>query len=168
MKKNFISHCAKMLAVAMIGVCLMGCGGDSAFINKSLNKANAAINEGNYTAAYAIADEMIAKKGPKHHGVRNVGFDLNKKILTNEIAATIDSAEGSGAAMKLILIIKERAQYNEYWASTSSGKYEKKSEERTMLELAIQLTKAKGDEACAKQLQEMLDNEYNDDILELI
>lgn len=165
MKKNFISHCAKMLAVAMIGVCLMGCDGDSAFINKSLNKANAAINEGNYTAAYAIADDMIAK-GPNHHEVRDAGFSLNKKILTNEIAATIDSAEGSGAAMKLILIIKERAQYNKYWAST--GGYEKKSEERTMLELAIQLTKAKGDEACAKQLQEMLDNEYKDDILELI
>lgn len=116
MKKNFISHCAKILAVAMIGVCLMGCGGDSAIINKSLKKANAAINEGDYTAAYAIADEMIAKgRNRKHRDVRNAGEDLNKKILTNEIAATIDSAEGSGAAMKLILIIKERAQYNGGW-----------------------------------------------------
>lgn len=155
MKKNFIGQCVTILAVAMIGVCLMGCGGDSAFITQSLNKANAAINEGNYTAAYAIADEMIAK-GYKHHDVRDAGFDLNKKILTNEIAATVDSAEGSGAAMRLILIIKERAQYNEYWAACGHSD-NKEEEERSMLELAIQLTKAKGDEACAKQLQGALD-----------
>lgn len=153
MKKNFIGNCAKMLAVAMIGVCLMGCGGDSAFIDKSLNKANAAINKGDYTAAYAIADEMIAK-GSKHTAIRDSGYELNKRILTNEIAATIDSAEGSGAAMRLILIIKERAQYNNVWCWES---YHREKEERTMLELAIQLTKAKGDEACAKQLQSALD-----------
>ena len=153
MKKNFVGHCAKMLVAAMIGVCLMGCGGDSAFISESLEKANAAINEGDYTAAYAIADEMIAK-GSKHTAIRDSGYELNKRILTNEIAATIDSSYGSGAAMKLILIIKERAQYNDVWCWNS---YQREEEERTMLELAIQITKAKGDEVCAKQLQSALD-----------
>lgn len=152
------------LAFIIIVACMSGCEArdhdrDHAFITESLNKANAAINEGDYTTAYTIADEMIAK-GYKHVDIRDAGYDLNKKILTNEIAATIDSAGGSDAAMRLILIIKERAQYNDYWATT--GGSDRKDEERTMLELALQLTKAKGDEACAKQLQEVL-NDYEDE-----
>ena len=127
----------------MIGVCLMGCY-DSAYVNKSLEKANAAINEGDYTAAYAIVDEMISEDYDTD------AHELNKRILTNEIAATVDSTEGANAAMKLILIIKERVQYSEYL-------WRRVEEECRMLELAIQLTRAKGDEVCAKQLQSVLD-----------
>ena len=146
MKKSFISHCAKILTVAMIGVCLMSCD-DSAKVNKLLEKANAAINEGDYTAAYAIVDEMISEG----NGYDETANELNKRILTNEIAATIDSTEGANAAMKLILIIKERVQYSEYYP------WRIVEEECKMLELAIQLTRAKGDEVCAKQLQSVLD-----------
>ena len=104
-----------------------------------IEKANNAMAQGDFFAAYNIVDQMIANN---HYD----GYDLNKKILTNEIAANIESAN----AAKIILCIKERARYNGYSESN------RVKEETEMLKHAIQLAEAIDDSETAKKLQKAL------------
>lgn len=68
MKKNFIGHCAKMLAVAMIGVCLIGCGSNGNSNSNSNNESQkdfatkdfaTLVSEGEFAVAHKMLQDKI-------------------------------------------------------------------------------------------------------------
>lgn len=107
-----------------------------------VEKANNAINQGDYSTAYDIVDQM------KENGYGGSGYDLNKRALTNEIAENIETAN----AAKIIICIKERAGYNQ------SYDWDRRKEEKEMLKHAIQLAEAIDDSVTAQKLQTALDS----------
>ena len=143
MKKRFLNYCTMFFAVVLFGLSIIGCGfNKEEYINKCLKEAKNAMDNGDYMGAYIIADEMIAK-GYGTHEYR-AGEVLNEKILTSEIADLIGTNDNPSA--KIVLAIKERARYN-----YSNG-------EKEMLELAIQVAQANGNDDLVAKLQTILDS----------
>lgn len=157
MKKRFWNYCTMLFAVVLLGLSIIGCDSyGQEYISKCLKEAQDAMDNSDYMGAYTIADEMIAKID--HYEARFAGYDLNKKILTNEIADLIGTDDNTSA--KILLVIKERARYNSYRAS----KYDKerREAEKEMLEIAIQVAQANGNDDLATKLQTTLDS-YKED-----
>ena len=162
MKKSFLNYCIMFFAVVLFGLSIIGCG-EQEYISKCLKEAEDAMDNGDYMGAYVIADEMIAKGYVSH--AYDAGQVLNEKILTSEIAGLIGTDDNPSA--KIILAIKERAIYN------------RNRGEKEMLELAIQVAQANGNDDLATKLQTTLDswgkedkksgeNEDNDNSVEII
>lgn len=107
----------------------------------SLKMAEKNINEGDFTSAYRIADELK-------------DCELNKRILTNEIASIISENAGDAAA-RIILIIKERARYNEeyHW----NYEYNEKKHQYEMLQSAIEVARANGNKDIVDKLEPVRD-----------
>ena len=120
-------------------------------IETYLQQANEALNQGSYSDAYVIVDKMISKG----YSYKKTAWNLNKKVLTYEIA-TITEENEDNSAPKLLFAIKERAKYN---ADTD---YEER-EEKDMLKYAIGLVTTMGYEQTASLLQNALDQYANDE-----
>lgn len=116
-----------------------------------LQQANEALNQGSYSGAYTIADILISEGN--RYDADDAGHDLNKRILTNEIAAIIEE-HGDNSAPKLLFAIKERAKYN--------TRYSSEEEEKDMLKYAIKLVTTLGYKQTASLLQNALDQYPND------
>ena len=101
-----------------------------------IEKANEALNQGDFSTAYGIVDQMIAK------GL-DAGYNLNRTILTNEIAENIENAN----AARIIICIKERAKFN------SKNPKKRVKNEVEMLEHAMQLAEVVGDSETADKLR---------------
>lgn len=115
---------------------------------ESLTKeVNEAIKEGDYTTAYSLVDPYFKNDDTS---LRNTSFELNEKILRNEIASLVESDNNGDNAAKIKFAIIERAKFNEYWASVN--KNDEIEEQDEMLKYAQTLAKAVGNDVLANNL----------------
>lgn len=106
-----------------------------------LKTAEKSINEGDFTTAYKVVDELFAEDDGKE-----TGKDLNKRILTNEIASIIGENAGDAAA-RIVLIITERAKYNSRYGS------DEKRNQYEMLQSAIEVARLNGNKELVDKLE---------------
>ena len=160
MKKRFMNYCTTFFAVVLFGLSIIGCDSyGQEYISKCLKEAKDAMDNGDYMGAYIIADEMIAIGTTDSYKIEKAGYSLNKKILTNEIADLIGTDDNTSA--KIILAIKERARYNSHGASVNDQ--HRREAEKEMLEIAIQVAQANGNDDLATKLQTTLDSWVKED-----
>ena len=124
------------------------------YIKECQKEGNEALDNGDFPGAYAAADNMLIEyPGDKDHP----GYSFNRKVLSAEIANTFDGeSDNNTTAAKIILVVKERARYNSYDAKNDED--DRRKAEMEMLELAIQVAQANGNDDIATKLQTALDS----------
>lgn len=151
MKRNvFCKYAMVVFAVALFGLLASACDGpvDPKKTDRCIEKVDNALKKGDFSKAYKIADKMIGLPSElfvDNEKITQVGRDLNRKTLINEIAANVKK----GNSARIISCIKERAKFN-----TQNSSY---GEEIKMLKHAVQLAKAVGNADLAQSLQDALD-----------
>ncbi|MCH5311414.1 MAG: hypothetical protein J1E57_05600 [Prevotella sp.] len=162
MKKRFLNYCTMFFAVVLFGLSIIGCDfvnehNEKEFMSKCLKEAKNAMDNGDYMGAYTIVDEMMTKPRPNGFAYNlRPAYDLNKKILTNEIYDLIGTDDNPSAI--IILAIKERTRYNSWTTDDDYEKEERLKAEVEMLEFAIQVAQANGNDDLATKLQTTLDS----------
>lgn len=99
-----------LLVLAFNSLAFLSCTNKTAKNKDLIDQVDKFLNEGDYRSAYNIVDKIIADED-----IEMDAYSLNKKIMTAEITSVFEdegiSSRQKGA--KLLLIIQERAQYND-------------------------------------------------------
>lgn len=138
-------------------VSLNSCGDkekDSNEVDKMSSEVNEAIENDDFATAYKIVDPWFKR----HDDVttRDAAFQLNEKILKNEIANLVATDSNGDNGARIIFAIGERAKYNGYWPSVSDS--HELREKAKMLKYAIEISSLNGDMALTEKLESVLSN----------
>ena len=105
-----------LLVLAFNSLAFLSCTNKTAKNEDLIDQVDKFLSEGDYRSAYNIVDKIIADED-----IEMDAYSLNKKIITAEIASVFEeegiSSRQKGA--KLLLIIQERARYNDRYSLLS-------------------------------------------------
>lgn len=136
-------------------VSLYSCGNkekDSNEVDKMSSEVTEAIENDDFATAYKIVDPWFKR----HDDVttRDAAFQLNEKILKNEIANLVATDSNGDNGARIIFAIGERAKYNDYWSSVNDS-YEL-GEKIKMLKYAIEISSLNDNKSLTDKLESAL------------
>lgn len=118
-------------------------------LTRAVNKA---IEKGDYSRGYSIVEPYFEQH--QLTNLRNTSYHLNEKILRSEIADLVGTDNNGDNAAKILFAIQERAKYNDFRTNHSRNK--EIQEQNKMLENAIDLATAAGNDVLAERLKKSI------------